>query len=70
MIDGAHLSEAEGSRLVVGVDWHPDHGRVPKPASTRVHASVCGACGFVELYANKPGELMDAYRRAIPREAV
>ena len=24
-------------------------------------ATVCGACGFVELYAKEPGSLWDAY---------
>ena len=64
MIDDAYVSDSQGSRLVVGVDRHPDHGPLERAVSTQIHASVCGACGFVELYANKPGELYDMYRRA------
>lgn len=64
MVDGAWVAPAQGTRVVVGVDRHPDRGPLPRPMSTRVHASVCGQCGYVELYANKPGELYEAYHAA------
>jgi predicted nucleic-acid-binding Zn-ribbon protein len=64
MMDGAFMADATSQRLVVGVDRHPDLGALPHAASTQVHASVCGACGFVELYANQPAELYETYRRA------
>jgi predicted nucleic-acid-binding Zn-ribbon protein len=64
MVDGAWVAPAQGTRVVVGVDRHPDRGALPRPMSTQVHASVCGACGYVELYANQPRELYEAYRRA------
>ena len=64
MIDAAYVADSQGPRVIVGVDRHPDHGRLDRAVSTQVHACVCGACGFVELYANKPGELYDMYRRA------
>ena len=64
MIDGAHIASADGPRVVVRVDRHPDHGPVERPVSTGIHAAVCGSCGFVEFYANQPGELYDAYHRA------
>jgi hypothetical protein len=63
MIDGAYVSAADGPRVVVGADRHPDHGPLAHPMSTRVHAAVCGSCGYVELYANQPTELYDAYTR-------
>lgn len=64
MMDGTHVSGAQGCRIVVGVDCHPDHGPLDRPMSTQIHACICGSCGFVELYANKPVELYEAYRRA------
>ena len=64
MMDGAYLADATSTRVVVGVERHPDHGPLERQASTQVHASVCGQCGFVELYADQPAELHDAYRRA------
>jgi len=64
MIDGAYVADAQGIRVVVGVDSHPDRGRLQEPASTRVHASLCGACGYVELYANQPRELLEVYLRS------
>ncbi len=64
MIDGAYLSDANGVRMVVGVDEHPDRGPLPRAVSTGVHACVCGACGYVEFYANRPGELWSAYAAA------
>ena len=65
MMDGAFISDATTERLVVGVDRHPDLGPLPQKAATQLHASVCGSCGFVELYANQPAELYQAYRRAV-----
>lgn len=61
MADGAYVADAKGPRVVVGVDRHPDRGALPQPMSTRIHASVCGSCGFVELYADQPAELWAAY---------
>ncbi len=64
MIDGAYLADAEGTHIVVGVEHHPERGRLPQPAGTGVHVSVCGSCGYVELYANRPDEIYEAYARA------
>lgn len=64
MIDGGYVADAQGPRVVVGVDRHPDRGSLRQGASSMIHASVCGSCGYVELYANRPEELYDAYRRA------
>lgn len=64
MIDGGYVADAQGPRVVVGVDYHPDRGSLTRTASSMVHASVCGSCGYVELYANRPEELYAAYRRA------
>lgn len=62
MIAGAYLADAQGPRIVVGVERHSDKGRLTHVVSTQVHASVCGSCGFVELYANRPSELYEAYQ--------
>jgi hypothetical protein len=64
-MDGAYLAAADGPRVVVGVDRHPDRGRLDRPVSTGIHAAVCGSCGFVEFYANRPDELYDGYLRAV-----
>lgn len=64
MIDGAYVADAQGPRVVVGVERHPDKGPIANAVSTQIHASVCGSCGFVELYANRPGELINAYQSA------
>ncbi len=64
MIDGSYVADAGGARVIVGVERHPDHGRLAHTASTLIHASVCGSCGFVELYANRPDELYAAYQQA------
>lgn len=63
MMDGAYVADAQGPRVVVGVERHPDKGRLTRAVSTLVHASVCGSCGYVELWANRPAELYDAYQR-------
>ena len=64
MVDGAFVADAEGPRVVVGVEHHPDRGRLTHVVSTQIHASICGSCGYVELYANRPTRLYDAYHRA------
>jgi hypothetical protein len=63
-MEGAYVAAADGARVVVGVDRHPDRGRLERSVSTGIHAAVCGSCGFVEFYANQPGELYDVYLRA------
>jgi len=63
MIDGAYIANAQASRIVVGLDRHPDRGPLDHPVSTQVHVSVCGSCGYVELWANRPDELFEAYQR-------
>jgi len=67
MIDGVYVADAQANRIVVGVENHPDRGRVTRTISTQIHASVCGSCGFVELWANRPDELYDACQRVEPR---
>ena len=64
VMDGAFVADAQGPRIVVGVAHHPDHGELDATVRTQVHASVCGACGYVELWANQPGELWDVYHAA------
>lgn len=63
MIDGAYIADADGSRIIAGVERHPDKGRLTRSVSTQVHVSVCGSCGYVELWANQPAELYEAYQR-------
>jgi hypothetical protein len=63
MIDGAYIADADGSRIIAGVERHPDKGRLTRTVSTQVHVSVCGSCGYVELWANQPAELYEAYQR-------
>lgn len=62
MMDGAYIAGADGPRVVVGVERHPDKGRLTRAVSTQIHCAVCGSCGYVELWANKPTELYEAYR--------
>ena len=64
MMDGAYFADPGGQRVVVGIDRHPRFGPLQRSASTQVHARLCGSCGFVELYANQPAELYEAYCEA------
>ena len=64
MMDGVYIMDATGVRLVLSAERHPDPGGVSNPVSTLVHACVCGSCGFVELWANRPNELWEAYQRS------
>ncbi len=64
MMDGVYIVDAQGVRVVVSAERQPDPGGVSHPVSTLVHACVCGSCGFVELWANRPNELWEAYLRS------
>lgn len=65
VMDGAFVAPAQATGgMVVGVRAHPDHGPLDRPASTGLHASVCGSCGYVELWANRPEELWERYHAA------
>ena len=64
MMDGAYFADPGGQRVVVGIDRHPRVGPLARSASTQVHARLCGSCGFVELYANQPAKLYEAYCNA------
>ena len=64
VMDGAFAAGAQGARIVVGVARHPDHGPLDATVRTRVHASVCGSCGYVELWADRPDELWEVYHAA------
>ena len=63
MMDGVYIVDAQGVRVVVSAERQPDPGGVPDPVSTLVHACVCASCGYVELWANRPHEVWDAYTR-------
>ncbi len=65
VMDGAYMASAESAgKMIVGVRAHPDHGPLDRAVSTGVHASVCGSCGYVELWANRPEELWEHYHAA------
>lgn len=69
MIDGAYIADDHGPRVVVGVERHPDKGHLTRMVSTEVHGCICGSCGFVELYANRPVDLYDAYQHVAQGQA-
>jgi predicted nucleic-acid-binding Zn-ribbon protein len=70
MMDGAYVADANGPRVVVGLDRHPDRGPLPQSVSTQIHACVCGSCGFIELYANQPAEMHEIYQRVAKTRSV
>jgi len=45
-------------------DAHPDAIVFKQASRSPVRASVCAKCGYVEFYAEDPGQLYDAYRES------
>ena len=50
--------------LHVRVDADPDALFFEEAERCPVHARVCGHCGYTELYADDPGNLLAAWRRS------
>jgi predicted nucleic-acid-binding Zn-ribbon protein len=50
--------------LQVRVDANPTAMMFKKSVHSPVHAWICGQCGYVELYADKPAELYKAFTEA------
>ena len=47
--------------LQVRVDAKPSAFILKKSACSKLHAFVCGSCGYVEFYADDPKTLYDAF---------
>ena len=47
--------------LKLRMDARPSAMVLKRPARSVLHAYVCGACGYVELYADDPRALYDAF---------
>jgi ribosomal protein S27AE len=50
--------------FTVGVNADPTAIMFKKPARSDVHAWICGRCGYIELYADNPAELYQAFLTA------
>jgi hypothetical protein len=50
--------------LRVRVDAEPTAMMFKKCVRAPVHAWICGQCGYIELYADNPGELYQAFTTA------
>ena len=50
--------------LKVRVDADPTAMVFKKSARSVVHAWICGECGYIELYADSPTELYQAFTAA------
>ncbi len=54
---------AEGrGGVVVEVERYPRAIFLTGPVTSELRATVCAECGFTELYAADPGDLLSAYR--------
>ena len=53
-----------GRNLKVRVDADPAAVMFKKSTRSPVHAWICGQCGYIELYADNPGELYQAFSKA------
>jgi predicted nucleic-acid-binding Zn-ribbon protein len=50
--------------LRVRVDADPAAVMFKKSVRSPIHACICGQCGYMELYADNPGELYQAFTTA------
>ncbi|WP_425617452.1 hypothetical protein NA78x_001130 [Anatilimnocola sp. NA78] len=67
IIDHGHGNQA--LELAVTVYRHPDAFVFKGAVSYRLHAEVCGACGFTEFYAANPRQLLEIAKKAQAEQA-
>jgi hypothetical protein len=60
------IDQSQGQELDqrLRVDRDPDALLFKEPLYSEVRGWVCGRCGYCELYAVDPGELLTAWREA------
>ncbi len=70
VIPDAHVfvPDLGSSRIQVGIERKPDARILKDPARTDVRVRICGDCGLVEVEADDPGYLWDAYVERLSRE--
>lgn len=64
MIDKVSTGGGAERPLNVRVDADPNAMVFKKSVRSVVHACICGQCGFMELYADNPAELYQAFTAA------
>ncbi len=47
---------------------NPDAWIFKGAVSARIHATICGECGYTELTAENPAELYDAFVKAMSKK--
>lgn len=55
--------------LNVRVDADPEAIMFKQAARSEVRAYICGSCGYIELYAEKPEELYRASQSAVAKSS-
>ena len=69
VIPGVHVRDRDRSTLdnslVAIIDAHPEAMFFRGTQESRLVANICGQCGFAELYAEEPAELVAAYQKQI-----
>jgi len=63
VVDKVSVAGAE-QNFTVRVDADPTAIMFKKSMRSDVHAWICGQCGYMELYADNPSELYQAYAEA------
>jgi formate-dependent nitrite reductase cytochrome c552 subunit len=63
VVDKVSVAGAE-QNFTVRVDSDPTAMMFKKSTRSDVHAWICGQCGYMELYADNPGELYQAFATA------
>ncbi|MEO0556838.1 MAG: hypothetical protein AAF170_01510 [Bacteroidota bacterium] len=62
VIPDAEIIDSNGSPLKVNVQRKPEASMFKGRVYSTVRFQVCGVCGNVEMYAEDPEALWDAYR--------
>jgi formate-dependent nitrite reductase cytochrome c552 subunit len=63
VVDKVSVAGAE-QNFTVRVDADPTAIMFKKSTRSDVHAWICGQCGYMELYADNPSELYQAFTEA------
>lgn len=63
VIDRTHMSNTD-HELTVGMHQHPNAILMKGLYQSPLRAWICGQCGYTELFAQNPRELLELYRQA------
>ena len=65
MIDGAYVADTLEEGVTARVARKPEAKLFKGVVGVAVESKICGRCGYIEMYAEDPAKLWEAYQEAL-----